>query len=79
MNSALLINKFQKLPLTAQKEVADFIDFFSMKYLPSAKLTKRKSKESSGFKFNWEDSISEYKKQYSSVELQHKANEWRSN
>ena len=78
MNSTILINRFQKLPSTAQQEVADFIEFISIKYLPTSKLTKRKSKESPDFKFNWEDSISEYKKHYSSVELQHKANEWRS-
>ena len=77
MNSIILINRFQKLPSIAQQEVADFIEFISIKYLPSAKLTKRKPIESRDFKFNWEDSISEYKKQYSSVELQQKANEWR--
>jgi len=78
MNSTILINKFQKLPSTAQQQVADFIEFISIKYLSSAKLTKRKSMESRDFKFNWEDSISEYRKKYTSVELQHKANEWRS-
>ena len=77
MNSTILINRFQKLPSKAQQEVADFIEFISIKYLPSAKLTKRKSIGSQDFKFKWEGSISEYKKQYTSVELQHKANEWR--
>ena len=78
MNSTILINRFQKLPSTAQQEVADFVEFISIKYLPSKRLTKRKSMESQDFRFNWEDSISEYKKEYTSVELQHKANEWRS-
>ena len=78
MNSTILINRFQKLPSTAQQEVADFVEFISIKYLPSTKLTKRKPTVSGNFKFNWEDSISEFKNQYTSVELQHKANEWRS-
>jgi len=77
MDSTILINRFQKLPSKAKQEVADFIEFISIKYLPSAKLPKRKSIVSKYFKFNWEDSISDYKKQYSSVELQYKANEWR--
>jgi len=77
MNLTILIDRFQKLPSTAQQEVTDFIEFISIKYLPSTKLAKSKSINTQKFKFNWEGSISEYKKQYSSVELQHKVNEWR--
>jgi hypothetical protein len=78
MNATLLVNRFQSLPSKAQDEVADFVEFISMKYIPSIKKAKKKSDKPNGFSFNWEGAISDYKNQYSSVELQHKANEWRS-
>ena len=34
-------------------------------------------KKKEGFKFNWEGGLSELKNKFSSVELQHKALEWR--
>jgi hypothetical protein len=77
MDSTSLMSEFQKLPSSAKQEVADFIEFISFKYLPASKVGKKKSKNIQDFKFNWENSISEYKKEFSSVELQHKATEWR--
>jgi len=78
MNTAALINKFQSLPLKAQNEIADFIEFISKKYLLANKTDKKKSFNDEHFKFNWEGALSDYKNQYSSVDLQHKASEWRS-
>ena len=77
MDSSILIDRFQKLPSSAQQEVSDFIEFISKKYLHSAKSSKKRSSNTQQFKFNWEGAISEYNKQYTSVDLQHKANEWR--
>ncbi len=77
MDSTILINSFQKLPLSAQQEVLDFIEFISKKYMGNKETNKKKSVKTQKFKFEWEGAISEYNKQYTSVELQHKASEWR--
>ena len=55
-------SKVKNLPPKLQKQVIDFIDFLSKKYK---------------FKFDWEGSLSELGKKYTSVDLQHKASEWR--
>ena len=73
MKSENIISKFQSLPLSIQKEVADYIDFLINKY----SLQKEKKKKSSKLKFEWEGGISHLKKKYTSVELQHKANDFR--
>jgi hypothetical protein len=52
-----------------KKEVIDFVDFL---------IKKHQEAESSGkFGFSWEGALSELKNEYSAVELQHKASEWR--
>lgn len=61
--------KFEELPENLKKEVLDFIEFLLQKH--KKKLEKKK------FKFKWEGGLSELKQKYSSVELQHKALEWR--
>ena len=63
-------SKIQELPENLKKEVLDYIDFLYMKY-------KDKNSKSKGFKFNWEGGLSEAKNEFTSVELQHKALEWR--
>ncbi len=73
MDTVILLNKFQNLPDFAQKEVADFVDYISKKYS-----TRRKSlAKNNNLKFEWEGAIADYSNQYTSVELQHKAKEWR--
>lgn len=62
-------DKLEKLPINLRKEVLDYIEFLSKKYGGG----ERKA----GFKFDWEDGLSELKGKYTSVELQHKALEWR--
>jgi hypothetical protein len=61
--------KFNKLPEYLKKEVIDFIEFLTKKH--------QVPKGSKNFSFNWEGSLSKLRKDYSSVELQHKAAEWR--
>ena len=61
--------KLNELPENLKKEVLDFIEFLLQKH-------KKKSKKRK-FKFDWEGGLSELKQKYSSVELQHKALEWR--
>ena len=61
------ISDFEKLPEKIQKQVIDYIEFLITRY------TKKKKKKQS-LKFDWENGLSELRDQYSSVELQHKAN-----
>jgi len=59
----------KKLPENLKIEVLDYIEF----------LLNRYGKKSKGKKFNfdWEGGLSELKDRFTSVELQHKALEWR--
>jgi hypothetical protein len=61
--------KFSKLPEHLKKEVMDFVDFLMKKH--------QVAESSSKFGFGWEGALSQLKNEYSAVELQHKASEWR--
>ena len=71
MNSSIVEKKIDKLSPELQKEVIDFIDFLILKNKPFSNIKKNK------FNFNWEGGLSDIKNKYSSVELQHKAKDWR--
>lgn len=62
--------EIQKLPQDLRKEVLDYIIFLSKNY------EKRPNKPEK-FKFTWEGGLSELNGETTSVELQHKALEWR--
>jgi len=62
--------KIRELPENLKREVLDYIEFLLRKY------KDEKSREKK-FKFNWEGGLSELRKNFTSVELQHKALEWR--
>jgi len=62
--------KIQELPEDLRKEVLDYVDFLLMKHDAKESRTKK-------FKFDWEGGLSEAKKKFTSIELQHKASEWR--
>lgn len=62
-----LYKKIDELPDDLKKEVSDFIDFLIAKNKP----TKLKAK------LDWIGGLKEFKDIYTSVELQHKASEWR--
>jgi hypothetical protein len=69
MNTEPVEAKFNKLPEHLKKEVIDFIDFLTKKHqVPEG---------SGNFSFNWEGGLSGLRNEYSAVELQHKAAEWR--
>ena len=69
MNSQLIKMKIDELPKDLKKEALDFIEYL---------LTKSGKGESKGkFRFDWENGLSELKMKFTSVELQHKASEWR--
>lgn len=60
---------FEELPLTIQKQLADYADFLLSKY--------KKNKKKPDIKFSWEGGISELNKDFDAVSLQHKINEMR--
>jgi len=70
MNPAEIESVIMGLPEDMREEVLDYIEFLKAK-------RKKRSKRSAGFKFEWEGGLKELKKEYTSVELQHKASEWR--
>ncbi len=70
MEISSFISDFENLPKQIQKQVLDYIDFLMKKY-------KTKDKNDKEFDFDWEDGLSNLKNDFTSVELQHKANELR--
>ena len=69
METKALIHKFQDLPDSAKKQLLDFLDFLTAKYGSA----KNDNKEN--FSFDWAGGLEEL--DASSVDLQHKANQWR--
>ena len=60
--------KFTELPPDEQKEIIDFMEFLE---------NKRKNTSNEPLKFDWIGGLKKYKNQYTSLELQKKALEWR--
>ena len=60
--------KLKQLPQNLQKEVEDFIDLL---------MAKRISKRKKTPKLDWIGGLKEYRNQYTALELQKKASEWR--
>ena len=70
MYEAEIEAKIQCLPEAMKEEVLDYVVFLLSKYRRNKTKTER-------FKFDWEGGLLEMKEKLSSVELQHKALEWR--
>jgi len=64
-----VIDRLIKLPDHVQQEAMDYIDFLLNKY--------EKTGKRAGFRFDWEGGLSDLKDTVTSVQLQHKASEWR--
>jgi len=62
--------KIDKLPSHIIPEINDFVDFLLTKY-------GYKQIDKTKFNFDWEGGLSKLKNKFTSVELQHKALEWR--
>lgn len=58
------------LPPALRREILDYIEFLLVKYKGGEIKAKK-------FKFDWEGGLSEMRDKFTSVELQHKALEWR--
>ncbi len=69
MDTQLIQTKLDELSEGLKKEVLDYIDFLIMKH--------RKEEKKGKLTFDWEGGLSDLKEKYTSVELQHKAMEWR--
>ncbi|MDT7906854.1 MAG: DUF2281 domain-containing protein [Candidatus Calescibacterium sp.] len=71
-------NKLRKLPENLKKEVLDYIEFLIKKYRRELnKKEKGKENKVKGFKFDWEGGLADLKDKFTSVQLQHKASDWR--
>ncbi len=62
--------KMKKVPPHLWPEIVDYIDFLLAKYGEVAADERR-------FDFSWEGGLADMAQDYDSVELQHKAMEWR--
>ncbi len=71
MQEQSIKSRLDELPEDLKKEALDYIEFLILKYHRTVSVEKGR------FLFNWEGGLSELKDRYSSVELQHKAMEWR--
>ena len=69
MTGEIIKARLEELPEYLKKEALDYIEFLLQKYGRQEKQGK--------FRFDWEGGLSELKDKYSSVELQHKALQWR--
>ena len=58
----------EQLPPDLQQEVADFVEFL---------LAKHVKRQRAAPKFDWAGSLADLRDEYTSVELQHKASDWR--
>lgn len=58
----------KELPSDSQAEVRDFVEFL---------LEKKKRKAAGKLRQTWGGALSEYREQYTSLELQQKALDWR--
>ena len=67
------IEYFENLPKHIQKQLIEYAEFLISKY----KKSNKKNKNTVSLTFSWENGLDELKSDYSSVDLQHKINEFR--
>jgi len=72
MSRDAIIAKIESLPEESRKQLLAFLNFLAEQ---SGQLTP--STKSPGFKFNWAGGMADLRKEFTAVELQHQANEWR--
>ncbi|MFC2130353.1 DUF2281 domain-containing protein [Bacteroidota bacterium] len=70
MIASTIYSKINELPPSLKLEALKFIELLENK-------RKKKIKSESEFSFNWEGALKEFKKTFTSVELQHQVSEWR--
>jgi hypothetical protein len=72
MRRDLIIEKIESLPKESRAQLEAFLDFLveQTNQLPT-------SAQPPGFKFNWAGGLADLGGEFTAVELQHKANDWR--
>jgi len=71
MNENNIEERIRELPNDLKKEVLDYVEFLLNKY------KSKDIKKTDSFKFDWEGGLSDANIKVSSVDLQHKALDWR--
>ncbi len=72
MELSSFIADFENLPRHIQKQLIAYAEFLKSRYLKE----KNPSGKGAKFSFSWENGLSKLKQEYSSVELQHKINDF---
>ncbi len=70
MEISSFLSDFENLPKNIQRQILDYVEFLMSKH-------KQEKKKNKKFRFDWENGLSELKKDISSVDLQHEVNELR--
>lgn len=70
MSTLQIEQKIRQLPGYLLPEIMDYVDFLLNKHGQSKQQTK-------AFTFDWEGGLSNLSNKFTSVELQHKAMDWR--
>ena len=70
MENRNIAQKVSALPEDVQHEVMDYIEFLMRKY-------GKKTVQKKQFRFDWEGGLADLKGEFTAVELQHQACEWR--
>jgi hypothetical protein len=72
MSRDAIIAKIDSLPEESRKQLLAFLDFLAGQSGQLAQFAKPP-----GFKFTWAAGMADLGKEFTAVELQHKANDWR--
>jgi len=70
MHEKEIQKKIEGLPEDLRREILDYLEFLLTKY-------RGKETQAKKFMYDWEGALSEIREKFTSVELQHKASEWR--
>ena len=73
MEFTSFISDFENLPKHIQQQLIEYAEFLKSKYMADKRARGKKEK----FSFSWENGLKNLKKDYTSVELQHKINDLR--
>ena len=73
MEFTSFISDFENLPKHIQRQLIEYAEFLKSKYMTDKNSPDKKE----NFSFSWENGLKNMKKEYSSVDLQHKINDLR--
>lgn len=71
MSTLQIEQKIRQLPGHLILEIMDYVDYLLSKY-------GRSNQQTGTFTFSWEGGLAELSDQFTAVELQHQATDWRS-